>query len=158
VIEVGPQSAALAQRLIATPQPITSAAVEDRLLWACEYIDDEHWCLKQQQELGLEKVVLTHEQFNPRFGITLAVPEATVDEPQLVPLVRQALAYRKVDGAVVELLGDRIAIYLGEPIYARVRGVVYESVAPAGVARLAELQQNGVSFGRELRIAELAAS
>ncbi len=103
-------------------------------------------------------MVLTRESFNPSFGITLAVRDASLDDPQLVALVRQALVYRKVEGAVVELRGSRLAVRLGEPIYASVDGATYESPSPVDAARLAELQRSGVSFGRLVAATDSVAS
>jgi hypothetical protein len=156
VIEVGRRVSVLVGRVVGE-RPAT-AAIEERLLWACDYLDDEHWCLKQERELGLTDVVLTRESFNPKFGITLAARGATLEDPQLVALVRQALVYRKVDGAVVELEGGRLAVRLGEPIYASVDGTVYESSSPVDADRLAELQRSGVSFGRLVSASDSVAS
>lgn len=94
--------------------------------------------------------MLTKETFNRRFGITLAVPSASLEDPQLVALVRQALAYRKVEGAVVEVNGGRVAVSLGEPVYARINGAVLESSSVIDAGRLRELERSGVSFAQIL--------
>lgn len=156
VIEIGKRSPPLVGRLLG--ENPTVAAIEERLLWACDYIDDERWCLKQERELALGKVVLTRETFNPKFGITLAAPTATLEDAQLVALVRQGLAYRKVEGAVVELNGGRLAVRLGEPVHALINGTVFESPLAIDEARLGELQRSGVSFGQILAATSSVAS
>ena len=69
VLEVGKRSPKVVQRLV--DEKVTAAEIEERLLWASEFIDDDHWCRKQERDLGLERVALTKESFNRRFGITL---------------------------------------------------------------------------------------
>ena len=76
---------------------------------------------KQERDLAIEHVRLTSVGFCRRFGITLEVSGdgASLDEPQLVSLVRQAPAYRKTDGAVIEVGRiSRLAVKLGEPVWA----------------------------------------
>jgi hypothetical protein len=156
VIEIDESSPALVGRLIDERPP--AAAIKERLSWACDYIDDKHWCLKQQRELGLSDVTLTKETFSPKFGITLKVPRASLQDTQLVALVRQALAYRTANAAVVELKGGRLAVCLGEPIYATVDGTGCASPSAIDGALLAELERSGVSFGRLLTASSSAAS
>ncbi len=156
VIEINELSPALVGRLIG--ESPTTATIKERLSWACSYIDDKHWCLKQQRELGFSDVALTKEAFSPKFGITLKVPAASLEDTQLVALVRQALAYRKATAAVVELRGGRLAVCLGEPIYATVDGTDYQSPSAIDGVRLAELERSGVSFGRFLIASGSAAS
>jgi hypothetical protein len=156
VIEIDQSSPALVSRLI--DEGPTAATIKERLSWACDYIDDKHWCLKQQRELGLSNVALTKETFSQKFGITLKVPRASLHDAQLVALVRQALAYRKTNATVVELKGGRLAVCLGEPIYATVDGTSYASPSAIDGTYLAELERSGVSFGSLLVASGFAAS
>ncbi len=156
VLDVGKGSSVLVRRLV--DEKATPAEIEERLLWASEFIDDEHWCRKQEHDLGLERVVLTKESFNRRFGITLSVDGSDLDDPRIVSLVRQALAYRHVDGAVVELGRARLSVHLDDHAFARANGLDYQSREPITRQRLVELERQGVSWGRTLEAAAGAAS
>ena len=158
VVEIGNATPTLVQRLLPNAKKATQESIEERILWACEYTDDEHWCVKQERELGLNDVVLTREGFNPRFGITLAARTVGLGDARLVALVRQALIYRKVDGAVVEFSNGRLAIQLGEPIHAAVNGTAYSSSEAIDERRLADLERSGVDFARILGVAAALAS
>lgn len=159
VFEVSKKSCSVVQRLI--DKKVSENEIRDRLEWATTYIDDEHWAAKQERDLGFERVRLTRKGFNPRFGITLEVfgDGASLDAPQLVSLVRQALAYRRTDGAIVEL-GEktRLVISLGRPALAVADGEHLSSHASLDLEDLANLERQGVSFGRVLERAEQAAS
>jgi len=120
--------------------------IEDVILEAATYIDDPHWCEKQERELGIERVELTNKSFSPRFGITLAVQGISIDDPRLVSLVRQALRYRGCEGAIVELGPNVIAAHLDEPIGARINGETYEGTEAVTRERLMELERAGMGF------------
>src|SRR6266508_2595116 len=92
------------------------------------------------------------------FGITLSVDGSDLDDPRIVSLVRQALAYRHVDGAVVELGPARLSVHLDDYAFARANGLDYQSREPITRQRLLELERQGVSWGRTLEAAAGAAS
>jgi hypothetical protein len=156
VIHVGDRSSELVQRLL--HEKVPAAAIEARLLWLSEFIDDEHWCRKQERDLGLERVALTKESFNPRFGITLSVDGSSLDDPRIVSLVRQALAYRHVDGTVVELGLARLAVHLDDYAFAKANGLEYQSREPITRERLLDYERQGVSWVRTLGAAAGTAS
>jgi HKD family nuclease len=159
IFAVTAEACDVVQRL--TGQPATEAEIGDRLQWVTTYIDDEHWAAKQERELGFERVRLTKRNFDRSFGITLEVSgdRVSLEEPQLVSLVRQALAYRKTDGAILEL-GDqaRLSVKLGDPIWARVGEQTFCTPGNVYLDDLADLERQGVSFARALEPAEQAAS
>jgi hypothetical protein len=156
VIEVNEGSPPVAQRLVGGQA--SREEIEERLLWASEFIDDEHWCRKQERDLGLERVTLTSESFSRRFGITLSVEGGDLDDPRIVSLVRQALAYRHVEGAVVELGRARLSVHLDDYAYAKANGFVYQSREPITRERLLAFERQGVSWGRTLEAAAGAVS
>ena len=156
VVEANAQTPIAIERMVG--ERPTPAQIEDRLLFAATYLDDPHWCEKQERELGIGKVELTHRGFSARFGITLAATGTSSEDPRLVALVRQALAYRRVDGAVLEVGGDRIAVKLGEPVYARIGEMSGEGAENMTLARLAELERSGIGFARLLAHSEAAVS
>jgi hypothetical protein len=84
---------------------------------------------------------------------------ASLDESRLVSLLRQALAYRKTDGAVIEL-GEqtRLSVKLGEPVWARVGDRTFRTPSDVDMEDLAELERQGVGFGRVLQPADQVAS
>ena len=73
--------------------------------------------------------------------------------------VRQALAYRRTDGAVVKL-GEqiRLSVKIGDPIWARVNEETLCTPDAINLDDLAELERQGVSFARVLAPARQAAS
>jgi hypothetical protein len=156
VVEVGPQSPKLVKRLVG--EKVSAPAIEERLLFACEYTDDEHWCARQERELGFGRVVLTDPDFKrDKFAITLAVEGASLEDPRLVSFVRQALAYRNAEGVVVEIGDTRLAVRLGEPVAARVNEAMSLSRDPIGAKRLVDAERHGVSFARMLDLREAVA-
>lgn len=149
VAEVTDATPKLVERLV--QESVTKAEVEERLLWSTTFIDDEHWCNKQARDLGLQRVALSHQSFNPRFGITLTVADS-LDNPGIVSLVRQALAYRHVNGAIVEAGSTRLSVYVGDYAYASMNGVIYQSPDLITQDRLVALERQGVSWMRVLGI------
>jgi hypothetical protein len=156
VLEVSKDSSKIVRRLV--QEKATPAEIEERLLWASEYIDDEHWCRKQERDLGLERVTLTKESFNRRFGITLAVDGSDLDDPRIVSLVRQALAYRRVDGAVVGLGRARLSVHLDDHAFAKANGLVYQSRERITRERLLAFERQGISWALMLEAATGAAT
>lgn len=63
-----------------------------------------HRWSEHRRDLGFQRVRLTNLSVSRRFGVTLEVSghDALNDAP-LVSLARQALAYRRTDGAIVKL-------------------------------------------------------
>ena len=135
--------------------------VHNRLQWAAAYIDDEHWAQRQESKLGFQHVRLTHLSVSQRSGVTLDVSggDASLDDAALVSLVRQALAYRKTDGAIVKL-GEqiRLSVKIGEPIWARVNEETQCIPNAIDPTLWRELERHGVSFARVLVLAQEVAS
>jgi hypothetical protein len=159
VFDATPGSCDVIERLIG--QHPSVGEVHNRLDWAATYIDDEHWAQRQQRDLGFQRVRLTHLSVSPRFGVTLEVSGggASLNDAALVSLVRQALAYRRTDGAIVKL-GDqiRLSVKIGEPVWARVNEETLCTPEAIDLDGLAELERHGVSFAQVLAPAEQAAS
>lgn len=159
VFDVSGQSCDVVERLIGNR--VSEVEIRDRLQWAAAYIDDENWAARQERDLGFEDVRLTRRDVNRRFGVTLQVSDdgASLDDARVVSLVRQALAYRKTDGAIVEL-GEqtRLSVKLGEPVWARIDEQSLCTSDAVDLDDLAELERQGVSFARILVPAEQVAS
>jgi hypothetical protein len=107
IFDVSARSCDVVERVIA--KPIREDEICDRLRWAAAYIDDERWAERQEHDLGFDHVRLTKLGVSRRFGVTLEVSGdgVSLDDARLVSLVRQALSYRKTDGAIVELGDER---------------------------------------------------
>jgi hypothetical protein len=145
-----------------TKDDVGEVDIRKRLDFAATYLDDEHWAANQERDLGFELVRLTNVgRFTQDFGITLQVSGdgASLNEPRLVSLVRQARAYRKTKGAVI-LVGEtiRLAVKLGEPIWAKSGEQTLCTLDTIDLDDLAELERQGVSFDGILVSAEQAAS
>lgn len=159
VFDVGPESCDVIERLIGKHP--SADEVYNRLQWAATYTDDEHWAQRQQRDLGFQHVRLTHLSVSRRFGVTLEVSgdNASLNDAALVSLVRQALAYRRTDGAIVKL-GDqiRLSVKIGEPVWARVNEETLCTPDAIDLDRLADLERHGVSFASVLAPAQQVAS
>lgn len=159
VFETMPESCNVIERLIGTHPSVDE--VQDQLKWAATYTDDEHWARRQQRDLGFQRVRLTHLNVSPRFGVTLEVSggDASLNDAALVSLVRQALAYRGTDGAIVKL-GDhiRLSVKIGEPVWARVNEETLCTQDAIDLDGLAELERHGVSFASVLAPTQQIAS
>ena len=85
--------------------------------------------------------------------------DASLNDAALVSLVRQALAYRRTGGAIVEL-GEqiRLSVKIGEPVWARVNEETLCTPEAIDLDGLAELERNGVSFASVLAPAQQVAS
>ena len=154
-----PESCGVIERLIGTHPSVDE--VHNRLQWAATYIDDEYWAQRQQRDLGFQRVRLTNLGVSHRFGVTLEVSgnDASLDNAALVSLVRQALAYRRTDGAIVKL-GEqiRLSVKIGEPVWARVNEETMCTPDTIDLDDLAELERHGVSFARVLAPTQQVAS
>jgi hypothetical protein len=66
---------------------------------------------------------------------------------RLVSVIRRALAFKRVDGATISLSADdRLAVDLGEPIYALINGTAFTSREPVGGETLADLETANIGF------------
>lgn len=159
VFDAKPESCDVVERLTGIRPSVEE--VDNRLQWASAYTDDEHWAQRQQRDLGFQRVRLTHLSVSPRFGVTLEVSggAASLNEAGLVSLVRQALTYRRTDGAIIKL-GDqiRLSVKLGEPVWARVNDETLCTRDAVDLDELAELDRHGVSFASVLTPVQQAAS
>ena len=84
---------------------------------------------------------------------------ASLNDSALVSLVRQALAYRRTNGAIVELSDQiRLSVKIGEPVWARINGETSCTPEAIDLDGLAELERNGVSFASVLVPTQQVAS
>jgi hypothetical protein len=159
VFDVSSESCDVIERLTGMRPNVNE--VQGRLEWAATYTDDEHWAQSQQRRLAFQRVRLTHRRVSHGFGVTLAVSggDASLNDAALVSLVRQALAYRRTSGAIVEL-GEqiRLSVKLGEPVWARVNEETLCTPWAIDLDGLAELERQGVSFASVLTPAQQVAS
>lgn len=73
--------------------------------------------------------------------------------------MRQALAYRKTDGAIIEVGdGTRLSVKAGQPVWAQAGAQTLCTPEKIDLDGLADLERQGVSFARVLRPADQAAS
>lgn len=89
--------------------------MEDRLLWAAQYINDERWAAQTAKDLDLEAVELAHRGYHADYPVRLVVKgvERPLDDPRMLICARQALAYRNADGITVEAGDMRLSLKLG---------------------------------------------
>ena len=151
IFEVRAETCGVIERLTGTRPSVDE--VRSRLEWAATYTDDDHWAQRQQRDLGFQHVRLTHLRFSHGFGVTLSVSggNASLNDVALVSLVRQALAYRRTSGAIVEL-GEqiRLSVKIGDPVWARIDEDTLCTTDVIDLDGLAELERNGVSFASVL--------
>ena len=86
-------------------------------------------------------------------------PKPSPRNPGGLTLVRQALTYRKTNGAIVKAQpAAHLSIKLGEPIWAKIDGRTLTTDQPVDLTALEEFERRGVSFARLLIPADQAAS
>jgi len=159
VFEVTARTCVVVRRL--TNDDVGKEEIAKRLNFAATYLDDEHWAAKQERDLGFERVRLTNIGHfkDSRITVQVSGDGAALNEPRLVSLVRQALAYRKTNEAVI-LVGEtiRLAVKLGEPLWAKSGEQTLCTLDTFDLDDLAQLERQGVSFDGILVSAEQAAS
>ena len=86
-----------------TGAPITRNQIDQELLAAVNYVDDELWCKRQAQELGLS--VLRLQPSPGAAQIKVRIDVAGIDNPLIDPRVPRlgvaARHYRKCDGIAI---------------------------------------------------------
>ncbi len=127
--------------------------VANRLEWAACYIDDPHWCLAVQRELGLRKVSIRADQQHPLYDITIEVQGVadSLGDARLVALMQRALDYRHGRGIVLRLPDGRLSVHLGDLAYARFGPRDFAAKEPITRERLAEMQAKGAGWGAVLQ-------
>jgi hypothetical protein len=118
-----------------TGDSLSRSQIDDQLLSAVEFLDDDLWCARMIRELGLLRLKL--EAPPGAVGIHVRLDVRGINDPLLDPrvprLVTAARRYRRHDGVSVFAsdAGWRLAFVTGETIaYRSTRGTAYtESVA-----------------------------
>lgn len=121
--------------------------INERLRYVSSYEDDAHWGERRARQLGLDEVRIG-KSGNPLYPVELVVDgEVTVlNDPRLVSLVRDALAYRREQGIRLRVGNDLLTIALGQPVYGRVGGAQIESGRSLDAGELEELEAEGHPF------------
>jgi hypothetical protein len=142
---LGDERAAEAVGRMTGEQP-SFAAVQQRLRWAANYIDEPHWCKRTARQLGFSSVGFIKGDINRHFPVRLAVrgEPATLEAPALVSVIRRALTFRRCDRLMLDLSGGRLSIALGDVAYVQVDGVSWESREPIGSQTLEQLEELGL--------------
>jgi len=126
----------------------TPGGILDRLTQVATYEDDEHWCRRQQQLLGLEEIEL-RDSDNPSYPLEVVVAPTLdlITDARMVTLTREALMYEGAAGIRLRAGTDLLAVSLGKPIYGMVRGVELESSQSVYESTLDEMTSEGRAFG-----------
>jgi hypothetical protein len=126
--------------------------IRARLDYVAEYTDDDHWCARMAKELGFETVRLQAVN-HPDYPLQLEVEGSPdlLSDPRLVVLVREAMAYQKAPGFRLSTGDDLLTLSIGDPVYARVAGLVYASIESARPETVGALESRGHGFGAMLR-------
>jgi hypothetical protein len=142
---LGDERAAEAVGRMTGEQP-SFAAVQQRLRWAANYIDEPHWCKRTARQLGFSSVGFIKGDINRHFPVRLAVrgEPATLEAPALVSVIRRALTFRRCDRLMLDLSGGRLSIALGDVAYVQVDGVSWESREPISSQTLEQLEELGL--------------
>jgi hypothetical protein len=133
-------------------KPVAAEEIAKRLTWAARYIDDPHWCAMMQRDLSLPKLAFKVEKMYGGYAATLhidGVPEPFTDS-RLVTLVREALAYRKVNGLLLALPNGRMNVQIGETFVARINRIEYESTQIVTHQLMEALEAAGAGWGAML--------
>jgi hypothetical protein len=126
--------------------------VEERLLWAAEYINDARWAAQTAEELGLVGIEFAHRGYHADYPVRLVVKgvEHPLDDPRMLVCARQALAYRKADGITVEAGDIRLSLKLGGKAAVRMAdGTPMSSGRPVQMSDLRRVEASGAGW-REL--------
>jgi hypothetical protein len=105
---------------VVTGHEVTRRHVDDQILTAVEFIDDDLWCARARQELGLNLLRLKAPP--GAVGIQVRLDVSGIAEPLFDPrvpsLVTAARHYRRCDGVAVYALdaGWRLVFSAGETI------------------------------------------
>jgi hypothetical protein len=103
-----------------TDRSVTLRQVEDQLLGAIEYIDDDLWCTRTADELGLDRLSLEAPPGAASIQVRLDVEG--IDDPLLDPRVPRLVAavrhYRRCDGVAIfaPSAGWRLTLVTGETV------------------------------------------
>jgi hypothetical protein len=124
-------------------------AVQARIEWAANYLDDPHWCERTGARLGLD-LRLSQDGLAAGFDYLIDVRglNGLLDDQRAVELLVSFLAHKSVPGVILGVRGteDRIALNDGESAFARVRGQSSESIGALWVSELQSLHGAGRSL------------
>jgi hypothetical protein len=136
----------------------TAAQIQERLVAVSSYIDDEHWCQRRAEQLGFADVRISRSG-NPLYPVDLQVKGANglLEDPRLVSLVRDALAYRSEQGIRLRAGSDILTLSLGRPMYGLVGGADVETLDRVDSDSLGQLEASGHPFGFLLERSELVS-
>jgi hypothetical protein len=132
--------------------------ITERLRFVSAYEDDAHWGERRAQQLGLDEVRIGMSG-HPLYPVELVVDSEVpvLNDPRLVSLVRDALAYRRELGIRLRVGDDILTLALGQPVYGRIGGVQIESARSLDADWLEEIEASGHPFA-ELMLAGHAAA
>lgn len=137
----------------------SAAQIQKRLDQIARYIDDEHWCARRADELGLQRITLSPSD-NPFYPLRVQAAGAghLLTDPRIATLVREVLAYRRETGLRLTSGNDVLAIAVGLPMYGRVGGREIATNDPITIEALSELEAAGHALGTLLVQEESVAS
>ena len=158
VFAAGTGAAEVVERL--TGELPTADEIDERLLWAAGYINDERWAARIRKELGFEHVLIAHRGFNAAYPVHLTVVGSNdpLRDPQMLSAARQALRYRRSDGITVEAGETRMSLKLGGPAAARVEGRALKSAGPVDMDDLRGVETAGGGWAQLLAGEERATA
>lgn len=118
--------------------------ITERLRYVSAYEDDAHWGERRAQQLGLDEVRIGMSG-HPLYPVELVVDSQVhvLNDPRLVSLVREAMAYRREQGIRLRVGDDILTLALGQPVYGRIGGVQIESVRSLDADWLEEIEASG---------------
>jgi HKD family nuclease len=149
ILGVTNEAAQLASRLL--DAQVTVHALNDRLKWAQDFIDDPRWCLKMERVCGLRAVRFSRERFAFELVLEVEARHHLVDDPGVVRLIRNALDFRRADGIVIMSGPERVSVRLGERAAARLHNrEVLETQEPVTESVLALLEEGGLPLRQRL--------
>ncbi|MHA6622488.1 hypothetical protein [Pseudonocardia sp. DLS-67] len=101
-----PTQHAASQAVSCGEERATPASMTEDLLSAATFVDDELWCAKSAEELGLDGIWLEERRGHPvPLAVHVAGISAPLADPRLPRLVASAVRYRRVSAATVLAAG-----------------------------------------------------
>jgi hypothetical protein len=145
LVRCTPEVAAQLDELVSSH--VTPQAMEERILWAALFIDDEEWCRRTAIDLAIDGLSFSSQKYGTiPYALILDPKSTNLGSPSLVPLVRLVFRYKKTQNAVLVIGSSRLAFQLNKELSALVDGVMLKSRRLVSYGLIDELEGIGAGW------------